>query len=257
MEEHDKLLQPERLERIRKIIEDESTVKVSELSILCNVSENTIRRDLIELEETGFCYRTKGAATFIPQKQTITPFSRRLRNHHESKRIIAEKATTLIHSGNTIIIDSGTTAAELAEQLVAKRHITVITPSLAVAQILAGIPEITLILPGGIVDPSSRSLTGQPAENFFMNIHADILFLAVKAISIDTGLSDHTIIEASVKQQMIRAANRIVVLADSSKLDKKALSRIAPISAVDILITNDTAGSPFLMTLQEMGITIL
>ncbi len=256
MEQSDKLLQPERLGRILSILEERGTVKVSDLSILCKVSENTIRRDLIELEELGNCSRSKGVATFRQKSQEVTPFSQRLSSHHRSKRAIAKKAAMMVSSGSTVILDSGTTAVELAEELSHKSHITVITPSLEAAVILSGIPEITLILPGGIVNPSSRSLIGQPAEQFFRNIHADILFLAVKAISFDTGLSDHTIIEASVKKEMIKAAEKIVVLADSSKLGKKALSRIAPISIVDTLITDDLSDSEFLNTLRSEGIEI-
>ncbi len=162
----------------------------------------------------------------------------------------------MVTSGATIILDSGTTAVELAQEISQMSHITVITPSLEAAQILSGLPNITLILPGGIVNPSSRSLTGQPAEQFFSSINADILFLAVKALSIETGLSDHTIIEASVKQEMIRSAERVVVLADSSKLDKKALSRIAPITVVDTLITDELSDSDFLHKLRAQGITV-
>lgn len=253
----DKLLQPERLDKIKSIIEEKKNVKVSELGRICEVSENTIRRDLIELTEMGYCYRTKGGATLLERGHDKTPFTNRLALHHGSKYDIARKAAGLVRSGSTIIIDSGTTAVELARELADRHHITVITPSLAAADILSGHPDITLILPGGIVDPFSCSLTGYPAENFFTGVHADMLFLAVKAISPETGLSDHTITESSVKQQMLKAADKVIVLADHSKLGKTALSRICPIDAVDTLITDEKASPELISQLEAAGINIL
>lgn len=257
MKSSDRLLQPERLDNIRLILKDRKTVKVSELSQICGVSENTIRRDLIDFEEMGYCYRTKGCATLIERGHDRSPFSNRLDVHRESKRDIARKAAKLVHNGSTIILDSGTTAVELAEELAVMEHITVITPSLAVADVLAGIPEIMLILPGGIVNQFSRSLTGQPAEQFFSSIHADIFFLAVKAISIEAGLSEHTLAESAVKQQMIEAADKVVVLADHSKLGKAALSKICSIEVISTVITDEKADPDFISNLVAAGISVI
>ncbi len=112
-------------------------------------------------------------------------------------------------------------------------------------------------MPGGVVYGSSRSLTGQPAEDFFSSIHADILFLAVKAVSIEEGLSDHTISEASVKRRMINSADKICILADNSKLDKTSLCKICPIDRVDYFITDHNADKTFLEKIREKNIIIL
>lgn len=257
MKSDDKLLQPARLEKIKVLLEEKKTLKVSALSQICEVSENTIRRDLIDLEQMGYCYRTKGGATLLEHPYDKTPFASRLAFHKENKQGIAKKAAELITGGSTIILDSGTTAVELAEELTTKEHITVITPSLAAADILAGIPGISLILPGGIVNPLSRSLTGQPAEHFFSTIHADMLFLAVKAISLEAGLGDHTMTETAVKQQMIKVADKVIVLADHSKLGKTALSKICSLDEVDMLITDDSANREFTSRLEAIGITVI
>ena len=257
MNPQERLLQPERLEKIKSILVEKKTAKVSELSSICDVSENTIRRDLIDLEEIGYCCRTKGGATLLERSNDRTPFTNRLAVHRGSKSNIAKKAAGLVSSGSTVILDSGTTALELAEELTGKEHITVITPSLAAANILSGFPGITLILPGGIVNPSSNSLTGQPAEQFFSEIHADLLFLAVKAVSAETGLGDHTITESSLKKQMLKSAEKIVVLADHSKLGKTALSRICSIEEVDILITDDKAAPGILAEMTAAGVEVI
>ena len=257
MNNPDKPLQLERMEYIKKILNENSSVKVVSLSSLCGVSENTIRRDLIELENEGFCIRSKGGATLAENPTSGIPFSCRIDKNYELKKEIAEKASSLIVPGITIIIDSGTTLLEFAKIVKTKKHLTVITPSLDAAAILADIKGITLIMPGGILNGPSRSLTGQPAEDFFSSIHADILFLAAKAVNIEDGLSDHTIPEASVKRNMIKCADKICVLADHSKLNRTALSRICPIDNVDYLVTDHEADRGFLEKLEDREIKLI
>lgn len=257
MDWEDKPLQPERLQKIEDLLKERGTVKVSELSALCGVSENTIRRDLMELEEGGVCFRTKGGAGLLKGGGSSLPFSQRIERNRGAKRLIARRAAEEVNSGETIIIDSGTTGMELALEMINKSHVTVITTSLDAAGILAGIPDLTLILPGGIVHETSRSLTGMPAEEFFSRIHADTLFLSVKAVSLEDGLTDHTIEEAAVKRRMIQRAERVIVLADHTKLAKTALSRIADSDAMDLIITDGEADPVFLDALRDRGIKVI
>ena len=257
MNSQEKPLQLERMEFIKKILSENNSVKVGSLSSLCGVSENTIRRDLIELENEGFCIRSKGGATLAENPTSGIPFSSRTDKNHELKKEIAYKAASLIVPGITIIIDSGTTLLEFAKIVKTKKHLTVITPSLDAAALLADIKGITLIMPGGVLYGPSRSLTGQPAEDFFSSIHADILFLAAKAVNIENGLSDHTIPEASVKRNMIKCADKLCVLADHSKLNRTALSRICPLEDVDYLVTDHEADKDFLEKLKEKKIILI
>lgn len=250
MSDADRPLQPERRKRIQELLENRHTVKVSELSEVLKVSENTIRRDLVMLEEAGICFRTKGGAGLMQSGTAGAVFSRRLARNREAKIRMAECAAEMVHSGDSVILDSGTTAFELALKLREKEHITVITPSLEAAQALSGHPDLTLILSGGVVQATSRSMTGPPAETFFETVHADTLFLAVKAISLQNGLTDHTMAEASVKRKMIGRSGRIVVLADHSKIGKTALSRIAGLEIIDTLIT-DGSRDPRVLELLE------
>jgi DeoR/GlpR family transcriptional regulator of sugar metabolism len=257
MKNNDRLLQPERLDRIRSLLDEHKTMKVSELSRMCEVSENTIRRDLIELESEGFCLRSKGGATRASDHHKGSAFEKRHQLLREGKHAIAIQAAELVNSGDTIIIDSGTTAAELARKIAELRHITVITPSLAVANILSGIPEITLIMPGGVLNPLSGSLTGEPAEEFFRSIHADKLFLAVKAISVTGGLTDHNIAESSVKRSMIACSEHIIVLADHTKIGKSALSRIDDVQSAHTVVTDRGTDPLLIKDLERIGIEVL
>lgn len=252
----DKLLQAERLDKIRNILVNKGTVYVSRLSQIYEVSENTIRRDLMLLEEEGLCYRTKGGASFLKSSQLVGPFVKRIEKNKEAKKAIAKCASDLVENGMTIILDSGTTCFELAEILRTRSHLTVITNSLASANILSGSPDITLIVSGGILHDQSQSLTGSPAESFFAQFHADIVFLSVKAVSVEFGYSEHTIPESSVKKGMIDAAERIVILADNSKLNKKALCPLAQINSAQLLITDSCADYEFVKNLNESGLAV-
>ena len=256
MSEESKLLQPERFLKIQELLTNRHTVKVAELSAELNVSENTIRRDLVALEEAGICFRTKGGAGLLQSSVSGASFSRRLSRNRGVKSALARAAADLVKSGDTVILGSGTTAYELALKLCEMEHITVITPSLEAAQVLTGLPELTLILPGGIVHGPSRSMVGPPAEGFFETVNADILFLSVKGVSLEKGLTDHTMVEASVKRRMIDCAKRIILIADHAKLGQTALSSICGLSRVDTLITDDTADSRFVADLEKMGITV-
>ena len=255
MNDDSRLLQPDRFLKIQELLATRHTVKVSELSLELNVSENTIRRDLVSLEEAGICFRTKGGAGLLQSSVSGATFSRRLSRNRGVKSLLARAAVKLVKSGDTVIIGSGTTAYELALKLSELEHITVITPSLEAAQVLIGLPELTLILPGGIVHGPSRSMIGSPAESFFDSVNADILFLSVKGVSVEKGLTDHTMVEASVKQRMIGCAEKVVLIAESSKLGQAALGYVCPLSEVDTLITDGNADPEFIRAVERLGIT--
>ncbi len=257
MAETRKPIQPERLLRIQELLENRHTVKVVELSDELEVSENTIRRDLMKLEEAGLCFRTKGGAGLLQAGISGAVFSRRIGKNRGAKQAIAQEALNLVESGSSLILDSGTTAFELALALREKEHVTIITPSIEAMQALTGIPELTIILSGGIVHASSRSLVGPQAESFFETIHADILFLTVKAISLESGLTDHSVTEASVKRKMIQSAARTVVLADHSKLGQIALSKVADLDVVHTLITDSGADPSVIEALRERGVEVV
>lgn len=256
MKGSERLLQPERLLKIQKVLEEQQTVKVTDLSLEFDVSENTIRRDLMELEDAGICFRTKGGAGLLQSLVSGAVFSRRLENHRDEKKMIAHTAAEMVRNGDTIFLDSGTTAYELALKLREKEHLTVITPSLEAANVLTGIPTLTLIVSGGIVQDSSRSMTGPPAEAFFETVHADILFLVVKGLSIEGGLTDHTMPDASVKRKMIAGAERVVVMADHTKLGRTALSKVADLDVMDALIISVELNKEIFKRLEELGVEV-
>lgn len=245
--------------RITTQLQKDKAVRIEELSNSLGVSPNTIRRDLKALEEEGVLRRIQGGALLNENNQGLTTFDERLEKNLEAKKKIARKATSLIAPGDTIIIDSGTTMFELAKLLPPLSDLTVITNSIEIGNYLLAHKQqdMTLIISGGIALEGSRCLVGIPAENFFAQIHADTLFLAVRGITLQNGFTNQNLQEIPVKRRMITAAKKIVVLADNSKFGKSAISSICAIEDVQTLVTDGAMPSEFSEGLAKRGVTVI
>lgn len=253
----DRQFQSERWILITDIIRNEKSVRVEDLAFRLNVSENTIRRDLNMLARKGMLQRTKGGAITNLDGISEKSFNERKGKNRDGKELIAERAASFIQMGDTIILDGGSTALLLAEKIIEKEHITVLTNSLDVAYILSDAQGITLALSGGILSSDSRTMTGSPAEQFFTRINADRLFLAVTGISAKGGLSDQNMFETPVKKKMIERADQVIVLADKSKFGRDAFSPIGDLSLADIIITDHMPENLSINTLKEKGIELI
>src|SRR5829696_1142391 len=228
-----------RRRRIRKLIEEQSQGTVAELAQRFGVSAVTIRADLTALEDLGAVVRIHGGAMprgdsdelSIDIKQTL---------HRAEKVRIATAAVELIRDGGTLILDSGTTTAEMAKQIRGLKltSINVITNALNIAVLLANAPHVNLIIPGGVLRRKSWSLSGPQAEQALRELQADHLFLGVDSLDPEIGLMTPFLLEAQLNAQMIRIARQVVAVTDSSKLLRRNLSVIAPVEQVHLLITD-------------------
>ena len=239
------------------IVRSEKTVRVENLAERLNVSGNTIRRDLNALSKKGMLQRTKGGAVNIVDELSENTLDIRRDKNRDSKILIACKAAALVQRGDTIILDGGTTSIKLAENLREKDHITVLTNSLDVANILSGNNGITLVLSGGIFNTDSRTMTGIPAEKFFSEVNANKLFLAVTGLSPEQGLSDQNMYETPIKKKMIETASEIIVLADSSKFRKIAFSPIGPLNIVHKIITDKAPEKETVRKIINSGVQLI
>jgi DeoR family transcriptional regulator, fructose operon transcriptional repressor len=223
---------------LRKIIENHY-VQVSNLAEEFEVTQVTIRRDLDAMAKEGLCIRKHGGA--IPIKTGVSlelPYNIKRHEMIEEKEKIAKHAVDLIDNGDTIILDSGSTAYALATLLNGKSRITVVTNDLKIAVKLAESPKIQLICTGGVARSSVYSLEGTLTEETLKKIRVDKTFLGADAIHKNGTISNVNIQEVDIKKAMIQAADQIILLADSSKFDKKGFFRICGLSDVDILITD-------------------
>jgi DeoR family transcriptional regulator, fructose operon transcriptional repressor len=173
------------------------------------------------------------------------------------RRQIARKAATLIQAGDVVLVDGGPIAQYLAEELKQKREITVITNSVTVFDTLNRTPDIVLISTGGAVRYSTQVMVGPTAEGALKELRADKLFLMVTGITLDFGLSHHTISEVSIKQAMIRSAREVIVLADHAAFGAEVGIQVAPLKAVHKLITDDALPPSTRLDISKLGIQII
>ena len=177
--------------------------------------------------------------------------------HLEEKREIARKAVSFIYEGECIILDSGSTTTEIAKLLTQYKELTVITNALNIALILGENPGITLIVTGGEFKAPTLSLTGNMAADSFTGFHADKLFLATAGISPNMLLTYPSISDLMVKSAMIKSAEKVFLVADSSKIGISAFASLGSITMVDFFITDNNISEESIAKIKEKNINIL
>lgn len=245
------MLPHQRRNKILALLREDGHAKVVDLCRIFKVTEPTIRQDLAKLEEDGAIVREHGGAYV----KNIESFAKELvlhnRSNLEAKARIAQKAISFIHNGDTIILDSGSTTTEIAKLLTEYTQLTVITNALNIALILGANPGINLIVTGGEFKAPTISLTGQKAADFFNGIHVDKLFLATAGISLKSGLTYPSISDICVKRAMIEAADRVYLVADSTKLGQNSFASMGALSLIDYLITDAGIPTEFIDMLKQ------
>ncbi len=170
---------------------------------------------------------------------------------------IAEKAAEQAREGDVILISGGQISAYLAEELTQKENITVITNSIRVFDILRSNTAINLILTGGLLRPDSDTLVGLTGENAMRELRVDKLFLEVAGVTLDFGLSDTNLAEVTMKQAMIRAARKVILLADHTKFGQESIVQVAPPNIINQLITDNAIPASTRLDLAKLGIEVL
>ena len=243
--------------KILDLIREDGHAKVQELSRIFKVTDVTIRQDLEILEQMGYVQREHGGA-FLKDVGSFAKTGQVFNQVNiEAKKEIAQKAVQLINEGDCIILDSGSTTTEIAKLLLNFRDLTVITNALNIALILGENHGITLIVSGGEFKAPTLSLTGQLAADSFKDVHVNKLFLATAGISPDFKLTYPSVNALVVKSAMINSAEKVYLVADSSKVGVSAFASLGSISLVNALITDGhITGEQFEM-LRMQGIEII
>lgn len=226
---------------LAKLREDES-VSVADLSEMFGVSEVTIRKDLRILKERNLLVRVRGGA-ITSSTYTGSAFEE---SHYDSKRLVNSRekqtigraAAAHIKDGDTIMVDSGTTALEVVRNLDSFQNLTIITNSLGVVSEISRYNRFHVILLGGSVRETSQSLVGPLAESNLKLFFCDKLFLGVDSFSLEDGLSTPSIEEAHTNQIMISRAKEVIAVFDSSKVNKRALAFIAGVDKINTIVTD-------------------
>ena len=246
-----------RRDRIRELLNGQQAVSIANLAETFGLSEMTIRRDLDQLERRGQVRRTHGGA--VPAERMVFEFDfvARRQAFRAAKQAIAHEASKLVRSGQRIILDTGTTTLELAHVLRDIDELTVITPSLAVASELQFSRGVQTVLLGGLIRRGSPDLTGSITEAVLDMFAADIAFQGADGIGLDGSLYNADMGLARVDRKMRQQAERMYILADSSKIGKTALVRQSLLQDVDGLITDNGIAPGHRRAFKRLGVDVI
>ena len=248
------MLKKERQEFILREINLHNKVLTSDLCEAINVSEDTIRRDLTELAETGDIIKVHGGAlskSFHVSFQTNGVYS------HDNKKLIAQKAVTLIRDGMFILTTGGTTILELAKALPHHLRATFFTGSLPAAMEYIQHPNIEVIFIGDRISKNSKITVGGDAITKIKQINADICFLGINAIDTEHGLTDNDWDVVQVKKAMIQSSKKVVALTIAEKINTQQKLKIGDLDLLDIMITELNPDDNVFEAYKQKGVDIL
>ena len=251
------MLATHRRDKIFDYLKEDGSAKVLDLAKLFKVTEVTIRQDLEKLEKDGLIVREHGGAYLKDIKTQVQTFSLSHQENLDKKEKIAAKCVEYIESGDTIILDSGSTTTEVAKKLKGMKNLTIITNALNIALMLGAEPGIEVIVTGGEFKPPTLSLTGQKAAEFFKNLHVQKLFLATAGISLKAGLTYPSISDLVVKKAMIDAAETTYLVADSTKMGKASLASLGALSLIDYINTDNGIDEKYQQALKDNEIELI
>jgi DeoR family transcriptional regulator of aga operon len=254
-----RLLIEERRRKIVELLEGQERVTVSELVQHFGISAVTIRGDLDALAENGALVRSHGGAVKRLNPLQDYPINFKETLHHAEKVRIGAAVVQMIRPDQRIILDSGTTTAEIARQVKQQKvgSLTVITNALNIAMELANLPNISVIMLGGMLRQMSYSLVGPHAEQTLRDLNADQVFLGVDGLDPEFGLSTPDLLEAKLNELMIRVSREVTVVADSSKFRRRSLSVISKIDTVHRVVSDDKAPADVVAALRARNIEVV
>jgi len=251
------MLPTERRLAIVDEIRERPMVRADELAQRFQVSVETVRRDLRALQRDGVLDRVYGGATPAHHRSVEATFDRRRGQHRNRKRAIARLAAAAIRPGETVVLDVGTTALEVARALPHSWHGRVLTCSVPVAVELAGRPRTEVLLSGGRVRDGDLALSGTHAQAFFADYYADRAFLGSGGIHPVAGLTDYHPDEVDTRRVVIERAERAYVLADSSKLGVIAVRTVCGLDRITAVLTDGEDNADAAAELEAAGVELI
>lgn len=251
------LLSEPRRRRILEWIQEEGAARVRDLAGAFQVSEATIRQDLERLEAEGQITREHGGAYLNSLPAQVHAMTLQHQDNMEKKRRIGALAASLVEDGETLILDAGSTTTEIATRLTAKRDLTVITNALNIALTLGAVPGFAVHMPGGQFKAPTLSLSGDKAVDYFRNIFAGKLFLATAGVALDAGLTYPSFADLQLKEAMIKAAAHVILVADSSKINKSSFTRLGSLEVIQTFITDEGISDADVAEFERRGVKVL
>ena len=247
----------ERRELLLQYIETHERATITEICEEFLVSPATVRRDLEALELSGHLRRFHGGALAVKSAPPEPPFATRSAMQEAEKQRIGQATAALIENGETLFLGSGTTVLEVARNLRQHRGLSIVTNSLLVMNMLAQVPEMTLVALGGILRSSEQSFIGHLTELTLSELHVNKVILGIRAIDLEAGITNDYLGETQTDRKILSIGREVILVADHTKCERVANVLLAPLSVIHTFVTDTQTPSEFTTALQEQGIRVL
>jgi DeoR/GlpR family transcriptional regulator of sugar metabolism len=252
-----RLLAETRRRKVLDWLQEEGSARVRTLADAFGVSEVTMRQDLEKLEADGYIAREHGGAFLKSVPQQVREMALQHRENMDSKQRIGRAAAQLVGDGETIVLDSGSTTTEVAANLLTRRDMTVITNALNIALMLGAESGFEVHMSGGHFKAPTLSLSGERSADYFKGLFVQKLFLATAALDLEAGLTYPALSDIAVKRAMIEAAERVYLVADSSKIGVRSFSSLGGLDLVHVLITDDGIKPEDRAAIEAIGVQVI
>ena len=248
---------PERQKQILSRLTRQGRLSVTEIVEQFSISEATARRDLETLASQGKVQRVHGGVIAVDAAPPELPILERENEQTDEKIRIGRAAARLVADKETIFLGSGTTVLEVARNLRDRKNLTVITNSLPVLNMLAGIKEITVISLGGMLRDSELSFIGHITEQALAEIRADKVIIGTRGVSLEHGMTNDYLQETLTDRAIMKIGREVIVLADHTKVNRVATALLAPLDSMQTFITDSNADKKFVQALKKQGINVI
>jgi DeoR family transcriptional regulator of aga operon len=245
-----------RMAAILELLAERGSVSLAELSSTLGISPATARRDLADLGDQRLLLRTHGGARALESRSEL-PVALRDTRFQEAKRAIGAAAAEVIpRQRYAVALCGGTTTASVARALAGHEELTIVTNSLTIAQLVTVHPQLKVVMTGGILRPESLELVGVLAENTFNAINVGTAIVGTDGMTAVGGVTTHDETEARTNNAMVTHAQRVIVVADGSKIGRLALAQVATTDQVDVLVTDSSADPEALEEIRAAGVEV-
>ena len=248
---------PERQKQILFLLARQGRLSVTEIVEQFSISEATARRDLDTLASKGKAQRVHGGVIAAEQAPPELPILERESEQPEEKTQIGHAAASLVADKETVFLGSGTTVLEVARNLRDRKNLTVITNSLLVLNMLAGINEITVISLGGMLRDSELSFIGHITEQALIEVRADKVFMGTRGVSLEHGLTNDYLQETLTDRAIMQSGREVIIVADHTKVNRVATVLLAPLNSMHTFVTDSKVDKKFVQTLKRQRIQVI
>jgi DeoR/GlpR family transcriptional regulator of sugar metabolism len=245
----------ERQIKIQDFIRTQEFIDASDLASKLEASESSIRRDLIDLERKDLVRRVRGGAVSLLVQEESRSIGWAANRAREEKQRIGKAAAALLEDGQTVMMDGGSTTAEVARQMLG-HSLQVITNSILIAQIFYDSKSVELTLTGGYLYPRLGVLLGPICEEVLSRVAADVLVMGTGGIT-EAGLSNTNTLIVGSEHKMIEVSRRVIVVADNSKFGRQAMAHLTPLENVDVIVTDQGLPPRFEKLLEKCGVELV